>query len=153
MREVSATFEDCMPLLVRQLESGGIVRFTAHGKSMLPLLGDSVVELTAAPRLLQKGDMALYRRTDGQFVLHRVMRVSADGSYVMCGDNQYWLESPILHEQVLAKVLRFAQNDAMISVENAVYRRYVRRRIFSRPLRAMAARLFAALRSVSRKKI
>ena len=38
-------------------------------------------------------DLPLYRRKDGSYVLHRVVNFGSDGSYTMCGDNQFAVEA------------------------------------------------------------
>lgn len=59
------------------------------GSSMTPFLhnGDTAyVNLPqAAPR---PGDIALYQRASGQYILHRVIRCNPDGSHIMLGDAQ-----------------------------------------------------------------
>ena len=128
--------KEYMPLIEQKLTEGGSVLFTAPGTSMLPLLHNSDVELTAVTGALKKLDIALYHRRSGQFVLHRVIRVNADGSYAMCGDNQTAVESPIQHNQIIAKLLCYAHNGNMIPVHDPTYLRYARRRARSRPFRA-----------------
>ncbi|MCL2694835.1 MAG: S24/S26 family peptidase [Clostridiales bacterium] len=153
MREVLVTMEDCLPVIARKLAEGGSVQLTAPGTSMLPLLENSVVELTVANGPLKKHDIALYRRMDGEerFVLHRVIRTRTDGSYAMCGDNQVLIESPIWPAQVIAKVSRFEQNGIMVSVDDPRYRRYARRRVASRPFRALIEQLHRMCKSLIRK--
>ena len=72
---------------------------------MVPFLvpgRDSVLLMKPAERL-RRGDIALYRRTGGALVLHRVCRCR-NGLYTMCGDAQTELEPGIRHEQVHAVV-------------------------------------------------
>ena len=59
------------------------------GSSMSPFLhhGDTVyLDPVEAPP--KKGDIVLFTRPSGQYILHRVARVNPDGSYVMLGDAQ-----------------------------------------------------------------
>ena len=69
---------------------------------MLPTIkeGRDKVTLSPAPEKLKRGDIAFYKRENGQFVLHRVVKVR--GGYVFCGDNQYSLERGIKKEQIIA---------------------------------------------------
>ena len=99
-------FAELLPMIIDQIEAGGEVRFRPRGISMLPFLmeGRDEVILTAPPEKLKKGDIPFYRRTDGAFVLHRVVDIAADGTYVLCGDNQSVWERGITHEQVIAVV-------------------------------------------------
>ncbi len=75
------------------------------GTSMTPFLvprRDSVL-LTRPPARLRRGDIALYRRENGAYVLHRVYRVQPDG-YVMLGDAQQTPECGVRSKQVIAVV-------------------------------------------------
>lgn len=59
------------------------------GSSMVPFLhnGDMVyLDLPDTP--LKRGDIVLYTRSGGQYVLHRIIRVCGDGSFVLVGDAQ-----------------------------------------------------------------
>lgn len=87
------------------LESGGEFRFYPRGTSMLPLLRQGIdsVALVAAPEKLRRRDIPLYKRSNGQYVLHRVVGEDASG-YIMCGDNQTALEHGVRHSQILGVV-------------------------------------------------
>ncbi len=59
------------------------------GSSMVPFLhnGDMVyLDLPDSP--LKKGDIVLYTRPSGQYVLHRIVKVNSDGSFILLGDAQ-----------------------------------------------------------------
>ena len=84
--------------------AGGNVRLTVTGKSMMPTLiehRDSVI--LEKPDKLKKSDIVLYQRSNGDYVLHRIVKIKKDG-LGMCGDNQMVVEFPILPEQVIAVV-------------------------------------------------
>ena len=77
------------------------------GSSMTPFLvgGRDRVYLSRVTRPVRRGDILLYRRSTGAYVLHRVYR--ADGSgYTMVGDAQTDLEPGIAAQQVIAIVTR-----------------------------------------------
>lgn len=59
------------------------------GSSMSPFLhhGDTVY-LDPVEVLPKRGDIVLFTRPSGQYILHRVVKVNADGSYIMLGDAQ-----------------------------------------------------------------
>lgn len=59
------------------------------GGSMSPFLhhGDTVY-LNPVGKLPKKGDIVLYTRPSGQYILHRIVNVNPDGSYIMLGDAQ-----------------------------------------------------------------
>lgn len=63
------------------------------GGSMIPFLhhGDTVyLDLPRMP--LKRGDILLYTRPNGQYILHRLIQINRDGSLWVCGDAQMQLE-------------------------------------------------------------
>lgn len=68
------------------------------GSSMTPFLhpGD-MVYLDLPDRPLKKGDILLFTRPDGRYILHRLVKVNRDGSLIMLGDAQMereWVAGP-----------------------------------------------------------
>lgn len=125
------------PVMKEMLDSGGTVNFNPHGTSMLPMLhddGDRVI-LKKPDGELKKYDLPLYRRTDGTFVLHRVVRRPENGVYTMCGDNQWVLEKGITHDQIIGVVIGFERKGKKISAENKLYKLYARVWVAIMPLR------------------
>ena len=76
------------------------------GSSMTPFLvgGRDTVYLSRLERPVRRGDMLLYQRASGQYVLHRVWKVEKDGSFIMVGDAQTELEPGIREDQIMAIV-------------------------------------------------
>lgn len=85
---------DTLPLLI-------------SGNSMSPFLihGRDMVYLSRLRRPARRGDMLLYRRGNGAYVLHRVYEVTPEG-FTMVGDAQTALEPGVRQEQVAAIVTR-----------------------------------------------
>ena len=74
------------------------------GVSMRPFLRDGdYAYLVSLPGKLKRGDIVLYRRKNGQYVLHRIYKVLKNGNYLMLGDSQMEPE-PMREEQFRAKV-------------------------------------------------
>ena len=71
----------------------GSVAVPVAGGSMVPFLhnGDTVY-LDLPERPPKRGDIVLYTRPDGRYILHRVVRRRGDGSFLMAGDAQQALE-------------------------------------------------------------
>ncbi len=114
--------KEMWPVMEEQLNEGKAVSFRPSGISMLPLIRpcvDSVV-IKKAPDKLKKYDLPLYRRTDGTFVLHRVVGVN-NGTYTMRGDNQNVLERGIKSEQILAVSVGMYKNGEYISFSGVKY--------------------------------
>ena len=80
---------------------------TVTGGSMSPFLihGRDTVYLSRLTRPARRGDVLLYRRDNGAYVLHRVYAVKAEG-YTMVGDAQTELEPGIRPDQIIAIVTR-----------------------------------------------
>ena len=94
------------------LKELGFAVVPTKGTSMWPLLteGKCRVKITAAEgKMLKKGDIVLYRRTDGTLVLHRIMKIEEDG-FRVCGDHQWKLDEKVQEEQILAIAQGFFKN-------------------------------------------
>ena len=113
------------PLIAEGIKAGGTYRFYPKGKSMLPLIkegADSVV-LSSVDKIAE-GDIVLYKRQNGMFVIHRVVKISDTVS--MCGDNQFYIEKDILIEQILAKVSAIYKKDRLVKLDSQGYNFYVK---------------------------
>ena len=98
--------EEYISVICEVIGSGGEFRLFPRGTSMLPLIRqgiDSVV-LVAPVKKLKKRDIVFYKRENGQFVLHRIVGISKDGTYILCGDNQTTLEYGISSDMIIASV-------------------------------------------------
>lgn len=119
---------DAIDAIEEVLASGGEFRMYPRGTSMLPLIvqtRDSVVLKRNFEDAAKKHDIAFYRRDNGQFVLHRVMKICKDGTYVMCGDNQLNLEKGIRRDQIIAYVDRIYRKEKEVSADSRGYRAFV----------------------------
>ncbi len=120
---------DAIAVIEEVLASGGEFKLYPKGTSMLPLIvqgRDAVVLCRRTGQVpAKKHDIAFYRRKDGQFVLHRVMKVENDGTFTMCGDNQLQLERGILPGQIIGVVTKLYRNGAEIGEKKLSYRLYV----------------------------
>lgn len=91
----------------------------AHGEALLPVTGESMwpllaggrdmVRLARLDRRAQPGDIVLYQRADGSYILHRVIRLSASGVCLCCGDAQ-WEGEQVDEAQIIAYVTAFRRN-------------------------------------------
>lgn len=84
-------------------ESVEVLPLVISGNSMSPFLihGRDTIYLSRLTRPVKRGDVLLYQRENGAYVLHRVYRVD-DSSFTMVGDAQTELELGIRPEQVIA---------------------------------------------------
>lgn len=118
--------EALMPLIRETLAAGNTVRFTPRGNSMLPMLHSDrdTVTLSPVPPRLQKYDLPLYQRENGQYVLHRVVAVGE--TYTCIGDNQFAREEGLTHDQMIGLVTAFTRNGREYTVTDPAYRLYCR---------------------------
>jgi len=137
MNQKFVKLEEIFPLMEEKLKSGADVSFGPKGTSMLPLIvqGRDSVTMTSPPERLKKYDLPLYRRKNGQFILHRVVDISPDGTYVMCGDNQREWEYGICQSDILAIVKSIKRNGRVIKVDSFMYKLYARFIVSYRRLR------------------
>lgn len=131
MKVTNVTLDELWPVMEEQIKAGKTVIFAPKGVSMLPMLRQGIdkVELTQAPSRLQKYDVPLYRRKNGQFVLHRIIDISPDGSYVMCGDNQVGREHNITDDMILCVMKGFYRGDTYVSCDDPKYISYAKKRV------------------------
>ena len=114
------------PTIEESLKSNGFVMSTIVGVSMLPTLRqnrDRVIIEVPKSRL-KPYDIALYKRWDGQYVLHRVLEVRKD-HYVIRGDNTY-ADEHIAFENVKGVVTHFVRGGRMVDVTDERYLHYVK---------------------------
>lgn len=111
-------------LLSLQLRNGGRARLTVTGSSMLPMLRHrrDEVELIPVAGRQKEGDIILYRRENGQYILHRIIAVDEEG-YICSGDNQAMRE-PVKPGQLLAAVSGFVRGGKQYTLNHPLYRLY-----------------------------
>lgn len=91
------------------LQEGKDVPVLISGNSMSPFLihqRDTIL-LSPVKRPLKKGDMALYQRKTGQYVMHRICRVrkkEGRAEFYFIGDAQMDIEGPIGRGQIAGVV-------------------------------------------------
>ena len=94
-----------MPEYEALLQQGAELPLVISGGSMLPFLapGRDSVMLKAPDRPLKRGDIVFYRRKNGDYILHRLLRI-ADGKCWMIGDAQTVVEGPLESSCIFAYV-------------------------------------------------
>lgn len=96
-----------MPEYEALLKEGAELPLVISGGSMLPFLapGRDSVMLKAPDRPLKRGDIVFYRRRNGAYILHRLLRVRGDSCW-MVGDAQTIIEGPLDRSCIFAYVTR-----------------------------------------------
>lgn len=123
MQRKTVPMKELAEVIKLQLNNGGKASLTVTGSSMLPMLvnrRDSVI--LVPPGNEKKGDVVLYQRANGQYVLHRIIEVTETG-YIISGDNQA-VREPVTKEQVVAVVENFVRGGKRYSMDAPLYRLY-----------------------------
>lgn len=124
MDTVTVPMESIAELIEVQLSYGDRANLIVTGSSMLPMLHhrrDSVM-LAPVGETVKKGDVILYRRSSGRYILHRIIALTEDG-YICSGDNQAVREY-VAREQILAVVAEFTRKGRRYGVDAPGYRLY-----------------------------
>ncbi len=133
------------------LRNGQQVRMTVVGNSMFPLFRsklDSVV-LSPITNGVKKRDVVLYKRSNGQYVLHRIIRHKGD-VYSANGDNQYWIESPLIETQFLGKMIGFYRKNQYYTTKTLWYQFYSFIWVFFRPFRGLLIKILICCAKIYR---
>ena len=118
------TFNEMYGLISEQLESGGSVRFSPNGTSMLPFIvqgRDEVVVKKACGRL-KKYDIAFYRRENGSYILHRVVKFDKNKNYIFRGDHQFEYEYGITDSNIIGVVEKVYRRNKCINANSLTYK-------------------------------
>lgn len=146
------SLSDLVPFIEEAFEMGREFKIPVTGTSMNPLLfqGRDFVLIKKADCPLETGDIPLYRRSDGSFVLHRIVGKDEKG-YIMCGDNQFILEYGITDENIIGVVSKMSIGGKMISVDDENYikhkEKYVRNVGRRYPLRRFRYKVYRLLKN------
>lgn len=126
-----STFEDI-------LQKDGRLVYTNVGTSMMPLLRqrrDLMVIEKKGPERLHWLDVPLFKRDNGQYVLHRVMWVRKH-DYIICGDNQWYLERGITDDHILGILTQVDRDGKTLDMRSTKMRIYGLCQWLIYPLRA-----------------
>lgn len=115
-----------MTTFEEELERNGRLIYTNMGVSMLPLIHQhrDLLIIDRPEGRLKKYDIPLYKRKNGQYVLHRILKVT-DTGYVLCGDNQWKKEYGVTDDQILGVLTGLVRDGREISMDGIRYRLYV----------------------------
>lgn len=107
-------------IILYKLSCGEKVALTVTGNSMLPFLADGrdKVVLQKIEKLPKKGDIVFYRRKNGAYVLHRVVKRRGELFY-FSGDAQLRVEGPVGKGQLLA-VCKEVERDGKTIKSNSI---------------------------------
>lgn len=134
------------------LARDGRLFYTNVGDSMMPLIKQGrdllVIEKTAGK--LKKYDIPLYKRDNGQYVLHRILKVR-ENDYVICGDNRWSKETGIIDRQIIGVLTALVREGKEIPLDSWKYRLYAHLWCDFFPIRAAILRMQYAWKRVRRR--
>lgn len=95
------------------------------GDSMIPLIkqGRDLMVIKALKRPPKKYDAVLYKRENGNYIMHRIVGKNSDG-FILCGDNQYDKEYGIKNEQILGLLTGVIRDGKEIKTDSYAYKFY-----------------------------
>lgn len=140
-KEIQTPFAQMMPLITESFRQGMTATVPVTGNSMWPLFShkrDCAVLSACDGQRLRRGDVPLYQRPDGQYILHRIIKVKPD-VYVLAGDAQRELEY-LPKSCVVALMTAFIRKGKTVNCRNMRYRAYAWIWIAVRPLRPFLIR-------------
>ncbi len=140
--------EVLMEQLLGLLDSAEYVPLNISGSSMTPFLVHSRDSKVTRPP--KKGDMILYRRDNGAYILHRIYRVTPDG-YWLVGDAQILIEKGLRPDQVLALVTAVRRREKLLQPGSFWWDFFEKVWIRVIPLRPGIAAAYSALTGAFRK--
>ena len=139
---IQSTFE-------QELDRKGTITYTCRGVSMLPLLRQQkdLFIITKRQGRCRKYDVALYKRADGAYVLHRIIKVLPDG-YVFLGDNCLNKEYGITDQDVLGVMTSFVRDGKEYAADERRWLLYAKVWYMLYPVRKLSKLLKMKLRRI-----
>ena len=129
------------------IERDGRLVYSNVGTSMLPLIrqGRDLLVIEKPSGRLKKYDIPLYKRTSGQYVLHRIIKVR-ENDYVICGDNRIKKEYGVTDGQIVGVLTAIIRNGKEKKLDSFPIRLFARIHCALYPLRYAVKKTGYALR-------
>ena len=111
-------------IIEESLEKYGIFASLTRGTSMWPVFRthrDTVYVIRPEGKL-RRLDIALYRASDGRYIMHRIYRVK-ENEYIIRGDNTYLTER-VPHDRVIGVLMEFDRKGKHHTVKDFSFRFY-----------------------------
>ena len=109
------------------LQTDGYLLYTNKGVSMMPLLRQNhdVMHIVAQHSGFKVDDVVLFKRDNGQYVIHRITKIHEGGLYTIIGDNCIGGEL-VREDQLLGRLIKIHRDGTTLSVTDPRYLRYVK---------------------------
>lgn len=146
------TYSELETIIREKIDKGAEVTIQPRGTSMLPLIRQGVDEviLKRPEGRLKKYDIPFYKRKNGQFVLHRIVKVRKD-DYVLCGDNQTVYEYGITDDMIIAVVCGIKRDGKVIKPDNPEYLQYCKGHVRKQKIKGKFIWIRSVLSRIKRK--
>ena len=115
-----------MKTFEEEIKTNGKLLYTNVGDSMYPLIKQDrdILIIEKVNGRLKKYDVPLYKRDNGQYVLHRILKVRKN-DYIIAGDNRCNKEFGITDKNIIGVLTGIVRNGKEISTKNIKYKIYV----------------------------
>ncbi len=109
-----------------EINRTGRLVYTNVGCSMMPLIRQhkDLMIIEKPSGRCKKYDVPLYKRDDGKYVLHRILKVRKD-DYVICGDHCWTKEYGITDRHIIGVLTGVVRDGKTIPVTDRRYQAYV----------------------------
>jgi len=146
----TVTPQEFMPKLEALINEVQAVPLVISGNSMLPFLihGRDTVYLSKVDSSLKKGDIVLYKRDDGSYILHRIYKAE-ENLFQLIGDAQPVIEKGIRRNQIIAKVTQIKRKGKLIKEKNLFWKFFQKIWINIIPLRAGLIKIYSSVKRIS----
>lgn len=103
-------------------DKGETVSTVVSGSSMTPFLSANrdFVFMKKAEAPLKIGDIVLFTRENGDYVLHRIKKIKY-GGYYLVGDRQTAIEGPVPYKSIRCVVTAVRRKNKLITSKNPVW--------------------------------
>lgn len=118
------------------------VTLRLNGCSMQPLIRKQKDIVTVVPvnRPVRTGDIVLFARSDGVYVIHRICKIKG-GTVLTIGDNCVDFDAPMPASQVWGIAVSLERNGKKIRLDSSFSRACGRLRMATRPARLLLKKL------------
>lgn len=136
----------------QMLDREGKLIYTNVGTSMLPLIrqGRDLMIIEKPQGRLRKYAVPLYKRDDGKYVLHRILKVR-DDDYVICGDHCWQKEYGITDANIIGELTGVVRGGKEVSMSSWQCKVYAHLWCDFFPIRAVILRGVSVFKKIWRK--
>ena len=105
------------------IKAKGSLVYHNKGTSMLPLIkeGRDLLVIEAPTYPICKYDIVLSKRPSGRYLLHRVIKVCNNGTYIIAGDNS-WKSDTVTEHSIVGVMTGLIRNSNSINLSSPLYR-------------------------------